>query len=641
MKRILITIAMLFIILMIPLSTVSFGAVIIIPDNYSTIQAGIDAAVNGDTVLVRNGIYPLTAAIDFKGKAITVRSERGASNCILDGQNETRVVYFHSDEGSNSVLQGFTIRNGNDAQGAGIYLGSASPTITSCIISANGRIGGPCHATYGGGIYSDASSPKISNCIISGNWANDCTGYNVGGGVFINGGYPIIDHSVITDNQASGGNNALGGGIYVDHSSPVIRDSDISNNSTSSVFTGLGGGIYFTSTTFPSLVNCIINGNSANKGGGIYFDGSPNFPGLANCTIVRNIATQNGGGIYFVNTSTDIWNSILWENSPENIYKDAKSNPNIIYSDVGGGDKGTGNIDASPAFVNIALPDFHLTSSSPCVNAGSNAAPYLPAQDKDGNPRKIGSSVDMGAYEYSSPLQSFFPQVAVGGGYSTLFTVTNVGATAASGNLILTDPLGNFFVVNGELTDSSGTTLPVTAGSSFAFNIPTGGTIFLSAAPLNSSSSVNIGWARLESTGGSLTAVATYEYVVGGILQTRVGVLNSQPLQFATIPVDFDNTQGKQMVYALSNPSEQTISIKMALIGQDGAVIDDTLMVTLPPGQQIASYLSQDTGRTNFKGSLVFRGQNGATFVAVALEYKQNLVTLIPLISGKAPGVLD
>jgi len=90
--------------------------------------------------------------------------------------------------------------------------------------------------------------------------------------------------------------------------------------------------------------------------------------------------------------------------------------------------------------------------------------------------------------------------------------------------------------------------------------------------------------------------------------------------------VDFDNTQGKQMVYAISNPSGQNISVKLALVGQDGTVVSDTLTVPFGSGQQIASYLSQDLGLTNFKSSLVLRGQNNATFIAVALEYKQQLV---------------
>jgi hypothetical protein len=401
MKKIMMGNAILIFVLstmtIISISTLAAGATIYVPDNYATIQAAIDAAVGGDTVIVRDGTYLLAAPIDFKGKAITVRSETEAKNCILDGQNATRVVYFHSDEGSDSVLSGFTIQNGSATEGAGIYLNESSPTIAECKINAN-------NAEQGGGLYMVGSSPAITNCVVSGNHANSSPGSS-GGGIYISGGYPTIDHSVITGNQVFGNMSGFGGGIYVVGSSPSIKNTDISNNSAHNYsVTAQGGGIYFDSTSFPSLVNCIINGNSAMDGGGIYFNGSPNFPGVTNCTIARNIATNNGGGIHFNNTSTLIWNSILWENSPENIYKAGSSDPIVKYSDVGGGyvcDECEGNIDAPPAFLSIELADFHLTGTSPCMDAGSNDAPNLPLQDKDGNARINGSSVDMGAYEFS------------------------------------------------------------------------------------------------------------------------------------------------------------------------------------------------------------------------------------------------
>ena len=64
----------------------AFAADIYIPDDYPTIQEGIDAATTGSKVIVRDGTYLLTAALDFKGKAITVKSEKGLGNCILDGR---------------------------------------------------------------------------------------------------------------------------------------------------------------------------------------------------------------------------------------------------------------------------------------------------------------------------------------------------------------------------------------------------------------------------------------------------------------------------------------------------------------------------------------------------------------------------
>ncbi len=236
-------------------------------------------------------------------------------------------------------------------------------------------------------------------------------------------------------------------------------------------------------------------------------------------------------------------------------------------------------------------------------------------------------------------FNTFFPQIAVGGGYSTLFTITNTGDTEASGSLVLTDQQGNPFSVSGALTDSTGYTWSASAGSTFALTIPSGGTIFLSATGPTTSSPLKVGWGLLDSTGGILSAVATYEYAVGAATQILVGVLQSQPVQYATIPVDNDSSRGKQLAYAIANPSLQTISVKLALVGQDGTVVDDTVAVTIGPQQQIARYLWQDLARSNFKGSLVLRGQSGATFVAVALIDKQGHLTVIPLIPGKAPGV--
>lgn len=92
-----------------------------------------------------------------------------------------------------------------------------------------------------------------------------------------------------------------------------------------------------------------------------------------------------------------------------------------------------------------------------------------------------------------------------------------------------------------------------------------------------------------------------------------------------------------RIVYPHRFPRAKTL----ALVGQDGTVLDDTRIVTLGPGQQIAKYLWQDLVPMKFRGSLVLRGQNGQTFFAIGLLEKQGLYTIIPLSPGKAPGVPD
>jgi len=90
------------------------AATIRVPGNHATIQAAIDAAVNGDTVLVADGTYKGLGNknLDLKGKAITVKSENGAGVTIIDCEGSGRGFYLHSGETVKSVVSGFTVTNG-------------------------------------------------------------------------------------------------------------------------------------------------------------------------------------------------------------------------------------------------------------------------------------------------------------------------------------------------------------------------------------------------------------------------------------------------------------------------------------------------------------------------------------------------
>jgi len=162
--------------------------------DYLTIQEGIDAASDGDEVVVCDGTYtgPGNKDLDFHGKAITVRSANGPDNCVIDCEQRGRGFYFRSGETKASVMDGFTITGGHAGQGGAIYCSETSPTVLNCVISAN-------VAVEGGGIYCSESSPTVVNCVIRDNSALFGNG---GGGIYCFEGSPTFVNCVIAENTA-------------------------------------------------------------------------------------------------------------------------------------------------------------------------------------------------------------------------------------------------------------------------------------------------------------------------------------------------------------------------------------------------------------------------------------------------------
>ncbi len=393
------------------------GGELYVPSEYGTIQEGIEWAFNGATVIVADGIY--TGAgnrnINFKGKAITVLSENGPQNCVIDCEHayNTRGFIFNNGEDTNSVLSGFTIKRGRTlSYGGGIYCSGSSPMIENCIIINNIVTNYDCGRSYGGGIYCGSNSnPTIVGCIIRNNTVSGGSGLDFGmdgesghgGGIYCSAdSQAIIEGCIVSDNSVVGGNgfkmiypvwggDGSGGGIYGNvtiNNSAIIRntalggDGDFGGN-------GYGGGIYAISAT---INNGTLSDNIATGG-----QGYPVGEGYS-----------YGGGIY-IEDGTTLTNCILWANAasfgPE-IYGSGL----VSYSNIQGGYEGEGNINAAPGFADPFISDYHLKSqagrwepasetwvlddvTSPCIDAGNPGCP-LGNEPNDVNNVRI----NMGAY---------------------------------------------------------------------------------------------------------------------------------------------------------------------------------------------------------------------------------------------------
>ncbi len=428
---------------------------ILVPDESSKIKDAIDATVEGDWVLVRAGTY-VENIVFPTDRSITVRSTNGPGSTIIDGgDNGSPVVTFPA-SGASSVLDGFTITNGHKtdpgAGGGGIDILQNSPTITNCIISDNSSKSG------GGGIYCNNASPTITDCSFSGNSASLIPGIGPGGGMYNVNSSPTVTDCTFEGNDASG----KGGGMYNGSGSPTVTNCSFSGNSAAS-----GGGMYNISSS-PTVINCTFSGNTAtnNRGGGMHNDNSSptvskcsflnnnavNYPGsgmsnysssspiVTNCLFYKNRPYTIGGSamsnegnssptvtnctffatddkaIYNVNSSPTLTNCIVWGWILDMIWDEGTSSSVVTYTNVPSGGfpmVGAGNIyDKDPLFVDEANGDLHLQVSSPCIDAGDNDAPELPATDLDGDDRKIDGPVpdtgngtapivDMGADEFA------------------------------------------------------------------------------------------------------------------------------------------------------------------------------------------------------------------------------------------------
>ena len=394
-----------------------------------TIQAGIDASVTGDTVIVADGVYTGfgNRDLDFGGRDIHLRSESlDPELCVIDcegtQENPHRGFYFHNDETNAAVVEGFTLRGGHASQangripfGGAVYcLNGSSPTIRGChivnnIADENGNNG------FGGGIFANSARPLVEDCLIAGNTAAG------GAGGIINSG--VVRNCVIVDNTVTNAAHSWpggGGGLYLLWGGLAV-DCTVARNrimNANFVCCSNGGGVLLRGDS--QIVNCLVTANSVsgtNPGaGGIQIIESAV---VTNCTIVGNTSGSLGAGAIYTSYGSrgaQIANSVLWGNSRPAI-RDQNREALFRYCDIQGGWSGNGNIALAPRFQNRSAGDFRLKPISPCIDAADNTA--VPADiltDLDGNPRFVddpdtpdtgvpggpgGSAiVDMGAYEF-------------------------------------------------------------------------------------------------------------------------------------------------------------------------------------------------------------------------------------------------
>ena len=306
--------------------------------DFDNIQAAVDAASDGDEIVVMPGFY--NEAVTLWNKVLTLRGT-STDKVIIDGTglDTQALIYSGPIDNHGVVVEKLTVQN---SPNRGIWMQDSNSIIRDCVIRSNDL----------NGFVSGSSYSILERCKVLGN----CLSGEATGGIAIQNG--IINQCIISGNTCY----TYGGGIRV-----------VSGN--------------------PLIINCLIANNTSSGGGGISMYGSDIL--VVNCTFINNSC----GAIRINGGSFTIENSILWDNQEMVCGGDTAYISNSCLQESWPGEN---NIVLDPLFDDMYL--YTISEDSPCVDTGSDAASESVGLKVDlgGNPRYVGESVDIGAWEFQS-----------------------------------------------------------------------------------------------------------------------------------------------------------------------------------------------------------------------------------------------
>jgi predicted outer membrane repeat protein len=384
-----------------------------VPAEYPTIQAGLNAAMPGDTVEVACGTYQENGIELVSG--VTLRSSSGLADCvIIDGLGQGRVLQGE-DISMTTVIAGVTVTGGvasgewPEVLGGGLFCEGGSPRVTECVFSHNfGEYGAAA------GFLWDCS-PEFTNCVFRDNVATGQGGAvnywgateptmikcefvsnraAAGGAIYAAG----LSHFELRECVFEANSASFGGAIYTVATFAKMSYSTFGSNSAE----GDGGAIYFYDDCIPLIEHCLLQDNTAQQDGGAIFWWS-SMGSISNSRILHNQA-QNGGGIWIGRSNVSIENTVLWSNTAFSFGGALRSFNSscaitasifaftaggsavgcdvgviVTCSDIFGSTGGdwvgciadqagiNGNFSLDPLFCDAAAGDLTLSSESPCL----------------------------------------------------------------------------------------------------------------------------------------------------------------------------------------------------------------------------------------------------------------------------------
>jgi hypothetical protein len=360
------------------------ATIIRVPSEQPTIQAGIDAASVGDTVLVAPGTYtgPGNRSMNFGGKDIVLRSAAGPDLTIIDCQgwpgDPRRAFRFDSGETESAVIEGFTVQHGYEHTGGGIYTRDSSPSVTDCIFRENGGLDNAA-------VFLSNSHSLISDCVFVNNETSG--GGDWGGAIGIgDGASPRIVNCDFEGNTCDPG---PGGAIRCWYAGdPEIHGCTFTSNAGT-----LGAAVSVSISASVAISDCTFHHNRAVYRGGAILLHSVPVSEIRDCTLAANFGPIEGGGLWVSGASYVLVENtcIVFSAEGEGVFCEQNSTVTLsccdVYGNAGGDWVGciedqygiNGNINEDPLFCDMANGDFTLHAASPCAPENSGGCGLIGA----------------------------------------------------------------------------------------------------------------------------------------------------------------------------------------------------------------------------------------------------------------------
>jgi len=352
---------------------------------FRTIAKGVSMLTPGKTLLVRSGTYAESLQNTIPGgtswsSPVTVAAYPGDTVTIepTSQQNAQSVLMFYGASEQYIIVQGFIINAQNVTHDAVKITNSSSAGAASHIRITDCEVE---NAPQNGILTSNgAVSNEFLNLLV----------HNNGSTNYLYHGFYISTQSNTVSGSTSYSNGGRGIQVYAEGSTTKCNNNVISGNKCyNNGLSGRGPGISVASGTGIQVYNNICYGNTL----GIQVD----YWNPTNTRVVNNTVDGNGsdGGIYIgtVATGTLVENNIVYNNTLVNMGISTSLAMNLV--------------GVNPLFVNLAGHDYHLTSGSPAIDAGT--ATNAPSTAFDGSTRPLVAGFDIGAYEWVPPTDTVLP----------------------------------------------------------------------------------------------------------------------------------------------------------------------------------------------------------------------------------------